>query len=99
MNLAQEMAILSTTVTNRESLDIIFTDHVLPKIRKATELKQREVAFNSFNERDEDKEVQKLFPKVSNLQSLVGGEMKPYLEDKGFKLTICKPAYYTYVGW
>jgi hypothetical protein len=37
--------------------------------------------------------------KNSNLQWLVEHEMKPYIEEKGFKVAICSPNYYVYIRW
>ena len=97
--LAEEMLEITNKVENREQLDIIFNSLVLPKIKKAAERKKREVSFSTFNSNREDAEVKKIFPKENSLQGLVGGLMKPYLEEKGFKIVICNPAYYTYVRW
>jgi hypothetical protein len=35
----------------------------------------------------------------SNLQSIVQTGMKPYLEEKGFKVILCSPSYFVYVRW
>ena len=101
MNLAEQMAQVATTITNKDKLDIVFNNLVLPKIQSASEKKKREISFNSFGtgETSDDTEMRKQFPAVENLQALIGGEMKPYLIEKGFKLITCQPAYYTYIKW
>lgn len=99
MNLAQQMAVVSKTVTNKEKLDVIFNELVLPKIKRIAEQKGNEASFSTFNSTSEDKRVKEIFPKEGSLQSLVGGEMKPYLEEMGFKVILCSPSYYTYIRW
>ena len=84
---------------DRQQLDVIFNSLVLPKIKKEAENKGREVSFNTFTLGREDVEVKKIFPKEHSLQSLVGGLMKPYLTEKGFKVILCSPPYYTYIRW
>jgi len=100
-NLAEKMKNVSNTITNKDKLDTLFNALVFPLIEKTAEKKQTEVSFNSFGsgQSKEDKEVQKVFPKIRHLQDLIGGEMKPYLIKKGFKVITCSPAYYTYIRW
>ena len=100
MNLAEQMRATSTTVTNKDKLDIIFNELVLPQIERRAKDKQFEVSFSSFGlPSREDARVKQIFPEVRSLQELVGGEMKPYLVDLGFKVIVCSPAYYTYIRW
>ena len=99
MNLADEMRQISQSVTEREKLDILFEKLVLPRIKATAEKKENEVSFSTFNSTDVDKEVKKIMPKQYSLQDLVGGLMKPYLEEKGFKVILCEPSYYTYIRW
>jgi len=100
MNLAQQLAERSQAVTNREKLDLIFNEFVLPRIEKSVENKGRETSFNSFSSPDKaDKKVKELFPEISRLQTLIETEMRPYLEELGFKVPICTPNYYAYIRW
>jgi hypothetical protein len=97
--LAQQMLEITNKVDNRQQLDLIFNSLVLPKIKREAESKGNEVSFSTFNSNKEDAEVKKIFSKENSLQNLVGGLMKPYLEEKGFKVIICSPSYYTYIRW
>lgn len=99
MNLAEQMRAKSKEVTNKDKLDILFKELVLPRIEKDAEAKRTETSFSSFSRNDLDKRVNDVFPKIYTLQDLVGGEMKPYLEDMGFKVILCSPSYYTYIRW
>lgn len=101
MNLAEKMLAITREVNNREKLDILFNELVLPQITREANNKKRETSFSSFGtgQSNEDKRVQSLFPKVRRLQDIVGGEMKPYLEELGFRVILCSPAYYTYIRW
>lgn len=101
MNLAEQMVVITKKVENREELDILFNELVLPQITRCAEKKRRECSFSSFGsgQSKEDKRVEEVLPKFSHLQDLVGGAMKPYLEEKGFKVIVCSPSYYTYVRW
>ena len=98
-NLAQEMLVITNKVDNRQQLDVIFNSLVLPKIKRQAEKKGNEVSFSTFTSNKVDAEVKKVFPKERSLQGLVGGLMKPYLEEKGFRVILCSPSYYTYIRW
>lgn len=98
MNLAQQMLARTKEVLNRDKLDIIFNEFVLPKIERKVEKKEREVSFNSFSSpSQEDRKVMDLFPRVDTLQELIETEMKPYLEELGFEVIVCSPKYYVYI--
>jgi len=89
----------SKEVTNKDKLDILFKELVLPHIERKAEQKKLEVSFDSFCRGNEDDRVKQFFPKVYSLQDLIGGEMKPYLEDMGFVVITTQPSYYTYIRW
>lgn len=99
MKLAEEMRQISQSVTEREKLDILFEKLVLPRIKSTAEKKRTEVSFSNFSSSRENEEVKKVMPEQYSLQDLVGGLMKPYLEEKGFKVILCEPSYYTYIRW
>lgn len=98
-NLAEQMRGITKEVEDRDKLDILFEELVYPKILRAAKRKQTEASFDSFFSSKEDARVKEVLPKVGRLQDLIGTKMKPYLEEKGFKVILCSPAYYTYVRW
>ena len=98
-NLAEQMLARTNTIEDKDKLDILFNSLVLPSIEFAANEKRREVSFNSFIRRQADGEVQKIFPKVRSLQNLIETKMKPYLQEKGFKVALQSPSYYVYIRW
>lgn len=99
MNLAEQMLARTKIVQNREKLDIIFEKYVLPRIEKAANAKRKEVEFTSSSVNEEDMEVQKQFPHIHYLQTLIETDMKPYLEEKGFSIITSSPSYYVKITW
>jgi len=97
--LAEKMRDLTKQVTNRDKVELLFNELVLPRIESCAKAKRNEISFSTFTSGNEDKRVNEVFPNIYNLQDLVGGEMKPYLEELGFKVILCSPSYYTYVRW
>lgn len=100
MNLAQQMLERTKEVNNREKLDIIFNEIVLPQIERTADNKGREVSFSSFSSPNKaDRRVNELFPTIYTLKSLIETEMKPYIEELGFKVVRCNPSYYVSIRW
>lgn len=100
MNLAEKMLAKSRQINNREKLDAIFNEFVLPQIEKVAENKGRQLEYSDFNIYNAvDSKVRDLFPKISSIKNLVETEMKPYLEELGFKVVLCSPSYFVYIRW
>lgn len=99
MNLAEQMLAKTKEVTNREKIELLFNELVLPVIERAANNKQREASFSSFSSSKEDRRVKEVYPARYSLQNLIETDMKPYIEEQGFKVVICSPNYYVYIRW
>jgi hypothetical protein len=88
------------TEEDRPKFDKVYNEVIYPRMAMAAEQrKQSELSIGSYQNADtHNKVVRDLFPN-SSLQSLVETKMKPYLEEKGFKVAICSPNYYVYIRW
>jgi hypothetical protein len=86
--------------TDRPKFDRVYNEVLYPRmLRVAENLKQNELSIGSYqNDDTHNKVVTELFGS-GNLQNLVETKMKPYLEEKGFKVAICSPSYYVYIRW
>lgn len=99
MTLAEKMLAKSKEVSNRDKLELLFNELVLPRIESAANKKQREASFSSFSSHDVDRRVKEVLPSSYSLQNLIETEMKPYIEEQGFKVVVCSPSYYVYIRW
>ena len=88
------------TDTDRPKFDRVYNEVIYPRmVNMAEKWKKNELSIGSFqNEDTHNKVVGELFSN-GNLQNLVETKMKPYLEEKGFKVAICSPNYYVYIRW
>jgi len=88
------------TDTDRPKFDRVYNEILFPRmVNMAEKWKKNELSIGSYqNEDTHNKVVGELFGS-GNLQSLVETKMKPYLEEKGFKVVICSPSYYVYIRW
>ena len=86
--------------TDRPKFDRVYNEVIYPRmVNVAQKLKKSELSIGSYqNDDTHNKVVGELFSS-SNLQTLVETKMKPYLEEKGFKVVICSPSYYVYIRW
>jgi len=85
---------------DRPKFDRVYDEVLFPRmVRIAENLKRNELSIGSFqNEDTHNKVVAELF-NDGNLQRLVETKMRPYLEEKGFKIVTCSPSYYVYIRW
>jgi len=88
------------TDTDRPKFDRVYNEVLYPRmVNVAQNSKKCELSIGSYlNDDTRNKVVGELF-NDSNLQTLVETKMKPYLEEKGFKVAICSPNYYVYIRW
>ena len=88
------------TDTDRPKFDRVYNEVLYPRmVNVAQNSKKCELSIGSYlNDDTRNKVVGELF-NDSNLQTLVETKMKPYLEEKGFKVAICSPNYYVYISW
>lgn len=88
------------TDTDRPKFDRVYNEVLYPRmVNVAQKSKKCELSIGSYlNDDKRNKVVGELF-NDSNLQRLVETKMKPYLEEKGFKVVICSPNYYVYIRW
>ena len=86
--------------TDRPKFDRVYNEVIYPRmVNIAKNWKENELSIGSYQNQDtHNKVVGELFSD-SNLQRLVETKMKPYLEEKGFKVAICSPNYYVYIRW
>jgi hypothetical protein len=85
-----------------KKLDRVYNEILYPKIENAaSKFKARELRIND-NCHDNPmyfKLAEIMGDKNANLQSLIETKMKPYLEEKGFRIGICSPRYFVYIRW
>jgi hypothetical protein len=86
--------------TDRPKFDRVYNKVIYPRmVNVAEKWKKNELSIGSYQNQDTHNEVVKQLFSDSNLQRLVETKMKPYLEEKGFKVAICSPNYYVYIRW
>jgi hypothetical protein len=102
MNDLEKLRNLSVTVTDtdRKKFDRVYNEVLFPRmVNMAEKWKTNVLSIGSYqNEDTHNKVVTELFVS-GNLQRLVEQGMKPYLEEKGFKVIICSPSYYVDIRW
>ena len=85
---------------DRPKFDRVYNEVLFPRmVNVAEKWKKNELSIGSYQSDDKyNKVVGELFDD-SDLQRLVETKMKPYLEEKGFRVVICSPSYYVYIRW
>ena len=85
---------------DRPKFDRVYNEVIYPRmVEMAEKWKKNELSIGSYQNKDTHNEVVGGLFGISNLQRLVETKMKPYLEEKGFKVVICSPSYYVYIRW
>ncbi len=88
------------TDTDREKFDRVYNEVLYPRmVNVAQKLKTNELSIGSYQSDDKYNPIVKELFGDSDLQRLVETKMKPYLEEKGFKVVLCSPSYYVYIRW
>ena len=100
---AKDLAKISEEVTNRELLEKVYEQILLPAMKKKAENKLRalEIRSNSIpsvSERVVSENLKEIgFNKT--LQMLVEEDMSPFLKEKGFSVVKFSPAYLVEIRW
>ena len=100
---AKDFLKISESITNRESLEILYNQMLVPAMMLQAECKKKfiEITFDQLPgtiSEDNAKERTALgFNK--HLQRLVEEDMRPLLEEKGFKIITCSPSYFVKISW
>jgi len=86
---------------DRPKFDRVYNEVIYPRmVMVAENFKKTELSIGSYTSDDtHNKVVKELFGGTGNLQNLVETKMKPYLEEKGFRVAIWSPNYYVYIHW
>lgn len=85
---------------DKPKFDRVYNEVLYPRmVNMAEKWKKCELSIGSYNSDDTHNKVVKELFDDSDLQRLVETKMKPYLEEKGFKVVICSPSYYVYIRW
>jgi len=88
------------TDTDRKKFDRVYNEVLYPRmVNVAQKWKTNELSIGSYQSEDKYNKVVKELFDDSDLQRLVETKMKPYLEEKGFKVVLCSPSYYVYIRW
>ena len=86
--------------TDKPKFDRVYNEVIYPRmVRAAENFKRNEISIGSYISDDNRNKVVKELFGTGSLQNLVETKMKPYLEEKGFKVIICSPNYYVYIRW
>jgi hypothetical protein len=103
MNDLETLRKLSATVVDadREKFDRVYNEILFPMMKdRAERLKKNELVISDNNNNPPmARQLVAIMGERSNLQSIVQTGMKPYLEEKGFKVILCSPSYFVYVRW
>lgn len=104
MNIIDELKELSNTTTkgfDTKKLDRVFEEELLPKFKNyAARFKDNKIRLTkNCHDNSISNLMEELFQGKFTLQSLIETEMKPYLENKGFRVHIWDPAYSVEVSW
>jgi hypothetical protein len=86
--------------TDKPKFDRVYNEVIYPRmVRAAENFKRNEISIGSYTNDDSSNKVVKELFGTGSLQNLVETKMKPYLEEKGFKVIIFSPNYYVYIRW
>lgn len=88
-------------VSEREKLDIVYNEILFPRLKNAAlNFKAKEHKINdNCHDTQMGLKLESIMGISITLQRLVETQMKPYLEEKGYKIGICSPSYFVYVRW
>jgi len=92
---------LTKEVTEKNKLDIVYDEILMPRLKRmASELKKNELSImDNCHDVQMGLRLAEIMGKSISLQRLVETQMKPYLEEKGFKVVIWSPNYSVDIRW
>ena len=82
---AQDFKNISREITNKDTLDIVYNEILIPLLKDTAEKKSNELEITNWQNNKTSKRLQKLGFNIS-LQHLCREEMLPYLINKGFNV-------------
>jgi len=96
-----KLRVLRKKVNDREKLDKVYKELLYPKMEvAASKGKKNEINIaNNCNDHKVYDFMRNVFGEGETLQHLIETTMKPYLEEKGFKVVIWSPNYSVDVRW
>ena len=99
-----ELRGLATTTSpeiETEKLDRVYNEILLPYLKdRANRLKKTKISLSdNLHDQKAVRLMKELFDGRFTIQRLIETEMKPYLEEKGFKIITWTPAYSVEVAW
>ena len=97
----RELSSKTSDDIDNNKLDKVFYEVLLPKFkRRAKESKENSIDLkDNLHDNNNFLLMKGLFNNKYTIQSLVETEMKPYLNEKGFKVTRFSPNYFVEVSW
>ena len=103
-DIIQELQELSSTVSKDidiKKLDRVFNEVLLPEFKSyAKKFKNNKIRLTNNLSRNNNYELMReLFNNKFTIQTLVETEMRPYLEEKGFRVILWSPNYSVEVSW
>ena len=92
---------LTKEVIEKDKLDVVYDEILMPRLKRAaSELKKSELEISqNCHDVQMGFKLAKIMGKNITLQTLVETQMKPYLEEKGFKVVIWSPNYSVDIRW
>lgn len=97
----EKLVALASKVNNVEKLNKVYEEILYPKMElAASKLKKRELSItDNCCDNPMGFRLEEIMGSKINLQTLVETDMKPFLEQKGFKVSLCSPSYMVYIRW
>ena len=100
MKTIQDLQALTNTITDKDKLDKVFEVILYPRLEQAAKIKSSELRVtDNCYDFNLGVKLEKIMGRKVSLQTLIETTMKPYLTEKGFKVSICSPNYMVYVRW
>ena len=101
MNDIEKLRALTKEVKDREKLDTVYDEILMPKLINAASVhKKRELQItDNCHDNPMGFKLEKIMGRAVSLQTLVEKDMKPYLEEKGYTIGLCSPSYFVYIRW
>ncbi len=100
---AQDLAKISTSITDREKLERVFNEVLVPamKLKAKRKLRELEIRGNRIPRISEREIIEQLntIGIKGSLQTLVEEAMKPLLREKGFTVATYSPSYLVAIRW
>lgn len=91
---------LVAEIKEPKKLDKVYKEIILPRLKRVAENKGKELQImDNCHDNPMGFKLEEIMGRRITLQTLVETQMKPYLEQKGYKIGICSPRYFVYIRW